>query len=76
MIHQLHQRVNDLLAKVVAAVAIALEGIGFVDEQHAAHGLLHLLSGPQGALAHMVAHQLGTVSLHHMSSLQIAHLVE
>ena len=51
ILHRLEQRVDGLLTEVV--VALAVEGVGLVHEQHAAHGLLDDLLGLQGCLPHI-----------------------
>ena len=63
ILHGLQKRVNGLLAEVVFALSGG-QRIGFVDEQHAAHGGLDHLGGLLGRLAHVSGHQTGAIHLH------------
>ena len=64
VLHGLQQRVNGLLAEVI--LRLAVEGVGLVHEQHAAHGLLDDLLGLQGCLPHIPGHQTAAVHLHQL----------
>ena len=67
ILHGLHQLPNGLLA-ITAAVALHLgQGIGFVNEQHAAHGAVDLPPSLLGGLPHVFPHQVGAGDLIGMS---------
>ena len=65
ILHGFEQGIHRLQA-VIAAAPVG-EGVGFVDEQHAALGLFDHLGGFDGRLAHVARHQAGAVHLHQMA---------
>ena len=72
VLHVFQQDLDGLPAKVGGAVLVH-QGIGLVDEQHAAQGLLHRLLGLQGRLAHIARHQAGAVHLHQLALAEHPH---
>ena len=66
VLHVFQQDLDDLPAEVVPVVLI-YKGVGLVDEQHAADGLLDDLLGLQGGLPHKAGHQAGAVHLHQLA---------
>ena len=57
VLHSLHQLHDSLLAIAAAAAALHLgQGVGFVDEQHAAHGPVDAPAGLLSSLTHILAH--------------------
>ena len=64
ILHGLQQGVDGLLPEVVFTAAV--EGIGLIHEQHAAHGLLDDLLGLEGGLPHIASHQTAAVHLHQL----------
>ena len=66
VLHVFQQDLDGLPAEVVPVVLIH-QGIGLVDEQHAADGLLDDLLGLQGGLPHKAGHQAGAVHLHQLA---------
>ena len=65
ILHSFEQGVHRLQA-VIAAAPVG-EGVGFVDEQHAALGLFDHLGGFDGRLTHVARHQAGAIHLHQMA---------
>ena len=65
ILHGLEQGVDGLLAEVV--LRLAVEGVGLVHEQHAAHGLLDDLLGLESGLSHVAGHQAAAVHLHQLA---------
>ena len=65
VLHGLEDGVDGLLAEVVFRPAV--QGIGLVDEQHAAHGLFDDLLGLDSRLAHIARHQAAAVHLHQLA---------
>ena len=65
VLHRLEQRVDGLLTEVV--VALAVEGVGFVDEQHAAERLFDDLARLDGRLADIAGDKPAAVDLDKLS---------
>ena len=65
ILHGLEDGVDGLLTEVV--LALTVEGIGLVDEQHAAQRLLDDLLGLDGGLAHIPGHQTAAVHLYQLA---------
>ena len=65
ILHGLQQGVDGFLPEVVFTAAV--EGVGLVHEQHAAHGLLDDLLGLEGGLPHIACHQAAAVHLHQLT---------
>ncbi len=65
ILHVFQQDLHRLVAEVVSAL-LAGEGIGLVDEEHAAHGAVDDLLGLDGGLSHIARHQSGAVGLHEL----------
>ena len=61
ILHRLEQRIDGLLAEVV--VALAVEGVGLVDEQHAAERLFDDLTRLDGSLADVARDKAAAVDL-------------
>ena len=64
VLHGLQNGVDGLLSEVV--LPLSVEGVGFVDEQHAAQGLFDDLAGLDGRLTHVAGHQAAAVHLHQL----------
>ena len=75
ILHGLEDRVDGLLAKVLISV-FRSQGIGFVNKQHAAQGLLDHLLGLDGRLAHIARHQAAAIHLHQVSLAEKAQSAE
>ena len=65
VLHVFQEHLHRLVAEVVGAVRVH-QGVGLVDEQHPADGLLDGLLGLQGGLPHKAGHQTGAVHLHQL----------
>lgn len=65
ILHGLEDGVDGLLTEVV--LALTVEGIGLVDEQHAADRLLDDLLGLDGGLAHISGYQTAAVYLYQLA---------
>ena len=65
VLHGLEDGVDGLLSEVVFGLAV--EGIGLVDKEHAAHSLFNDLLGFQRRLAHIARHQAAAVYLHQLA---------
>ena len=74
VLHAFHQRVDGLQAEAV--VLAPVEGVGLVDEQHAAQGGLDGLLGEGRGVAHVLAHQVAPGDFHQLSALQHANSLE
>ena len=48
-------------------IPFANKGVGFIDKQNTAHGLVDLLLGLHGSLTDITGYQTGTVNLHKLS---------
>ena len=65
ILHRLEERVDGLLTKVV--VALAVEGVGFVNEQHAAERLFDDLARLDGRLTDIARDKTAAVDLDKLS---------
>ena len=72
VLHVFQQHLNGLVAKVVGAVLVD-QGVGLVNKEHAADGLLNDLLSFDGGLAYKAGHQAGAVHLHQLSLGQHSH---
>ena len=66
VLHAFQQDFDGLAAKIVAVLLVD-QGVGLVDEQHAAQSFLDDLLGFQGGLSHISGHQAGAVHLDELS---------
>lgn len=65
ILHGLKQGIHRFKSEVVLAPS-GYQGIGLIDEKHAAHGFLHDLHHLGGRLAYVLGHQARTVHLNQM----------
>ncbi len=70
VLHGLEERLDGLAAEVV--LAAGGEGVGLVDEEHAAEGGLDDLLGLEGGLSDVARHETGTVHLDELALFQRA----
>ena len=70
VLHGLEQGLDGLAAEVV--LAPGGEGVGLVDEEHAAYGLFDDLAGAQRGLADVARHEPGAVHLYELALLERA----